>query len=732
MNEKSEPVAPQGLQEAPTSFASAAPVPPSDPVSASGVEELRGQDLRRTDLTKYKGLLLPEHLAGSDLTGNQTVPEEIKKFPALEQVKAISGEARKVFIGLLAACVYSWLVIGKTHDVDLILNTAGSPLPIINTPIPTAGFYVVGAAILAAVYCYLHFYLQRLWRTLATLPAMFPDGVALDDKTDPWLLTNLVRTEFTLLRPTAPPLARLENLLAVFLTWWLVPLTLLALWARSLPAHGWLGTSWLVFLIGLATLFGQHTYRLARTALQGRTSLTAEQTGADGGVLLRAWHELRGLRLDKLTGWLTVGLVVCSISAFRDDPQAPYTWVAKGLNKLNFIGIRTYADLSEVEVAQPPEGWDGKDWSKVKRIDLRGRNLAFADAGRSFLANADFRNAQLQGANLVEAQLQGANLSDAQLQRANLRDAQLQSADLGHVQLQDATLVTAQLQGANLESAEIERANLLQADLQGANLKYANLQSAALDGANLRGADLTSARLQASSAIRAGLEGAELEDAQLEGADLRAAHFQGADLRGAHLQGADLRFAALWRALVDPSDASWKLADLRNISVEPMADVDALITVVSESITDERQRTAVTERLTKSLATDARPARPEFPVAWLSRPNVMFRLCGGAPRDRAKICDPKPLPLRWGPREWNTIEAYDQRLAELLGDLACSSKVPNAAAPGLANRAIFTVLFRQERSWPALFAKRLVRPDCASAKDLDELTRLNLQRLAAP
>ncbi len=94
---------------------------------------------------------------------------------------------------------------------------------------------MVGAAILAAVYCYLHFYLQRLWRTLATLPAIFPDGVALDDKTDPWLLTNLVRIEFRLLRPNAPPLVRLENLLAVFSTWWLVPLTLLAL-VGPLPA----------------------------------------------------------------------------------------------------------------------------------------------------------------------------------------------------------------------------------------------------------------------------------------------------------------------------------------------------------------------------------------------------------------------------------------------------------------------------------------------------------------
>jgi hypothetical protein len=354
MNEKSEPVAPHGLEEAPTSFAPAAPVPPSGLSPAEEVDRRLGADPPQLDLTDIEGLL-PADLARRDLTGVK-LRAEIEKFPALEQVKAISGEARKIFIALLVACIYSWLVIGTTEDVALILNTASSPLPIINTAIPIAGFYIIGGSVLAAVYCYLHFYLQRLWRTLATLPAIFPDGVALDDKSDPWLLTNLVRAEFERLRSTAPPLVRLESPLAVFLTWWLVPLTLLALWARYLPAHGWLGTSWLVFLIGLATLFGRHTYRLARAALQGQTSRTAEQTDADGGILARAWRELRGLRPDKLTGWLTVGLVVCSISAFRDNPRAPYTWVAKGLNALDFIGIRTYADLREVEVAQKPEG----------------------------------------------------------------------------------------------------------------------------------------------------------------------------------------------------------------------------------------------------------------------------------------------------------------------------------------------------------------------------------------
>jgi uncharacterized protein YjbI with pentapeptide repeats len=53
----------------------------------------------------------------------------------------------------------------------------------------------------------------------------------------------------------------------------------------------------------------------------------------------------------------------------------------------------------------------------VKRVDLRGRNLAFADATRAFLANADLRGANLTGGILAEAELQGADLYDDDTRR---------------------------------------------------------------------------------------------------------------------------------------------------------------------------------------------------------------------------------------------------------------------------------------------------------------------------
>ena len=588
MNDKTEAAPSTGPEEAVDW-----PAPSGRPARrAWRAEELRGADLRGQDLRGVDGLL-PEHLAGAVLTG-ATLPDDIGKFEALGQVAAISSEARKVFIGLLAACVYSWLVIGTTKDVALILNTSSSPLPIINAPIPITGFYVVGATLLAAIYCYFHFYLQPMWRALATLPAVFRDGVTQDDKTDPWVLTNLVRTEFAQLRATAPPLTRLENRLSIVMAWWLVPVTLVALWARYLPAHDLSGLTWLAFLIGATTFFGRYTFGLARAKLRGEEPPAGSAPPGDPPqtLLSRVLRELSRVRSGQIVIWFLLPfliIVALSISASVQSPRDSQGSVAVfSLNEqvlrefdptpaklLNFVRVRTYADLREAEVAQMPPDWAGKDWGEVKRVELRARNLAFADVTSAFLANADLRGATMTGAQLGFAQLQGADLRAAQLQGAVLWQAQLQGALLAEARLQGARLQGANLQGANLGSAELwsaalSRANLQGADLrgaqlQGADLSHAQLQGANLDQAQLQGAQLGSANLQGASLQGANLQGADLRDAQLHGANLYQAELQGADLRQAQLQGADLRGTRIWRTR--GSDALWDVADLRASTV---------------------------------------------------------------------------------------------------------------------------------------------------------------------
>ena len=69
-------------------------------------------------------------------------------------------------------------------------------------------------------------YLQRLWESLAKLPAVFPDGTPLDEKVYPWLPNSLVSSHFVLLREQRPVLSGLQSLISIALAYWFVPLTL--------------------------------------------------------------------------------------------------------------------------------------------------------------------------------------------------------------------------------------------------------------------------------------------------------------------------------------------------------------------------------------------------------------------------------------------------------------------------------------------------------------------------
>ncbi len=235
-----------------------------------------------------------------------------------------------------------------------------------------------------------------MWRALATLPAVFRDGVAQDDKTDPWVLTNLVRTEFAQLRATAPPLTRLENRLSIVMAWWLVPVTLFALWARYLPAHDISGLTWLAFLIGATTFFGRYTFGLARAKLRGEVPPAGSTPpgGRSRTLLSRVLRELSRVRCGQIIIWFLLPfLIIVALSISASDPiptRCPgqrrrllaerAEHVLREIDPtpaklLNFVRVRTYADLREVEVAQMPQDWDGKDWGEIKRVELRDQEF---------------------------------------------------------------------------------------------------------------------------------------------------------------------------------------------------------------------------------------------------------------------------------------------------------------------------------------------------------------------
>jgi uncharacterized protein YjbI with pentapeptide repeats len=468
--------------------------------------DLREVNLRGCDISNLNGGLLPWQLAGAVLTAAKLPPAFEKLYDKLGSVAEISDSAKKLFLGLLAGCLYCWLTIGMTKDVDLITNRSSSPLPIIQAVIPIVGFYVAAPLILLCVYFYFHFYLQKLWEELATFPAVFSDGKPLYQRADPWLFNDLVRAHFSMLRPDRPFLSYFQQWLSVVLAWWLVPLTLVLFWGRYLPRHDRLWTYFHAVIFAVAVVAAWRLHRLARKTLRGEERLSFKQSVRRPGPYLGILAALI----------VMAAAITISRAAILGSPESPVPRV------LTLLGYSPFADLFQADVSLKPVDWTGRSDSELDRVkgaNLGLRDLRHAMAWGAFLAKARLQGSDLQNAFLFMANLQGAELSVANLHDANLYGANLKGASLYDANLQKANLKEAKLNGAVLNLADLRDAFLVEADLSRANLPNADLRNAILNRANLTEAILTGADLTKASLCS--LSG---ECVELKYADMRYTH----------------------------------------------------------------------------------------------------------------------------------------------------------------------------------------------------------------
>ena len=405
--------------------------------------KLRGANLQNADLTGAMGLLA-EQFAQANVSGAK-LPDEIKEFEGLKTVEETSNSARKIFLAMLAGCAYAALTIFSTADERLITNSASSPLPIIQTPIPIAGFYYVAPIILLAIYFYLHLYMQNLWHLLSKLPAVFPDGAPLDDKSHPWLLNKLVRSHFPLLRKERPPLSYFQAGISTLLAWWAVPFTVAIFWLWYVRVHDWIGTGMHIGFLGVGVISAIHFQQLAKATLRGREMGRIRLTHF---IFIPAAF---GAMVLILAGSISFG----AVTGKRDD-LIPKT--------LELVGSRAFVDLTNKDVSTKPPNWD------------RDRALAAIAAGASPNPQPDEgskkqdSNSDTEGIGLIiGARLEGADLRHARafrafLVKANLVGAYLQGADLGIANLQGAVLLGAKLEGANLQGADLRFARFLTRD----------------------------------------------------------------------------------------------------------------------------------------------------------------------------------------------------------------------------------------------------------------------------
>jgi uncharacterized protein YjbI with pentapeptide repeats len=437
-------------------------------ISLHSIENLSEAELGYANLEGATGLLGDE-FAQANVTGTK-LPDDIKEFKALETVKEISQNARKIFFAMLLGCVYSWLTIATTTDVRLLTNTASSPLPIIGTEIPIAGFYWAAPLVLICLYLYFHLYLDNLWKSLASLPAIFPDGKPLDETAYPWLLNSLVCRHFKILkkREELKKFERLKPLIlwihkklkiqkeihirpfifytkewiTIFLAWWAVPFTMMGFWLRYIPRHDWWGTYLHIGLIVVSVAFAIIFYRLCATTLRGKKK-------ADFRKDRRFYYGVSVIIVGITFSLYSYGAIegVRSQKPYFSDIKKLVPWASEKL------GYGVFADFQEKKVTEIPSNYGAiakeERLEFVKGANLKGKNLKYADMSDAFLVKADFR-----GAILISADLSNANLQKADLKWANLQEAILKQTNLQEANLLGANLQEGKLEGVNLHECK--------------------------------------------------------------------------------------------------------------------------------------------------------------------------------------------------------------------------------------------------------------------------------------
>ncbi len=434
-----------------------------------------GASLRDTDIQNAD--FLGTEFAGADMSG-ATLTDEGRIEKPLKAVEEISKNARNTFFVLLVACVYSWLTIATTVDARLVTDSASTPLPIIGTRIPIVSFYIAAPLILIGVFVYFHFYLRRLWMALAKLPAIFPDGSTLDERSYPWLVNAVVRRHYKWLSQNHSPMDRIEEFGSILLAWWIVPITLVGFWMRYLPSREWVGTGFQVGFIVASILLAVIFYRSAGKTLKAETPDQSERQ------LLRNRHDLLLIIVMVIIGfifWLLSYGAINGVRADRDLDLADVSMVVPLLFKT--LGYGVFADLREIDLStKPSDFWRIKDEQaridSVKGAFLKKRDLRYADMFRAFLVKAILRNADLESARLRKVNMQDADVRGANLKNTDLRGANLKEADLREANLMGADMVGAQLQKANLGLARMTGADLNEVNLQGADLRCADLAGA--------------------------------------------------------------------------------------------------------------------------------------------------------------------------------------------------------------------------------------------------------------
>jgi uncharacterized protein YjbI with pentapeptide repeats len=390
---------------------------------------LTAANLARSNLSGVDNLL-PAQLAGTNLSG-ATLPTGISAFDAiLKGAEGATATTGKISFSLLVVLLTTLLYAGTVSDLTLLENLPAKGLPFGSVEVSYLALSILVPAGLMVVQLYLMVRYHLVWRLVATLPAIFPDGRRIDEIAFQWVGIGVSRGRLRTGWAVWDNVWSLQDAIDSVLIWWCVPLTLLLVWLRCLVCHNWyLSFLQLAFVAMSLVLAIQFRYLAFAMFAQDRKKTALFQEGAP------VW----------VRGGVTGFAVFAILSAIS--------------YALMFSPVAVSANLRDAEVSRLP--------SNRSRTDLKAApESALQQIIPANLQNRDLRNCDASGAFLVNANLRFAHLNRCNLSNADMRLARVEGADFA---------------GALLEGSDFRFVDLRQAR----GLTKAVLQTALTDSTTL-------------------------------------------------------------------------------------------------------------------------------------------------------------------------------------------------------------------------------------------------------
>ncbi len=223
-------------------------------------------DLQGAILDNATGLQT-EQLAGANLYGAE-LPAEVSVYAAVKDVADEARMAGWLVLSMLVLNGLAWLRVMTTADTQLLSNAGVLPFAAFRT-LPLGPVYLLAPILIFGLYIWFHLYLQRLWESVADLPAILPDGRRLSGCL-PSFVGPVVRTHLKRLRENNPPLVPLEAAVFGLAIYWIVPATMVLFWCRYLTLQDLRGTTLHVLLAVAASALKPCIFEGHESRVQGQ------------------------------------------------------------------------------------------------------------------------------------------------------------------------------------------------------------------------------------------------------------------------------------------------------------------------------------------------------------------------------------------------------------------------------------------------------------------------------